>query len=129
MLKLDRRNFIAGSGAIAVLGITGASGAPSRNIGFVISTTVHGDHIFSFLQALEDNGFTIDGNHVQFFPGSAHGKYGGTHQEIHDHAKTHADNGVDLIVAAGGLVSAAAVAQAIDEHDKTRGKSAKTKFV
>jgi hypothetical protein len=117
MLKLDRRTFIAGSGTIAVLGPTGIAAASPIKIGFVISTRVHGDHILSFLQALADNQFTIDENNVQFLPGSAHGRYGAAHQYLYNHAKDHINSGVNLIVAAGGLVSAVAVAKAINDYN------------
>jgi hypothetical protein len=112
-MKQDRRDFIKASTAIGILSVKGASAqAPPVPIGFVVSTRDHADHIACFLQALEDAGYGIETKKQRLFWRSAEGKYGSSHKELYDHAKKHIKKGVTLIVAAGGLVSAGAVAQA-----------------
>jgi hypothetical protein len=124
-MKKERRAFIKASTAIGVLGITGigAAAASQKKIGFVVSTRDHAEHIACFLQALEDNSYGMDTNKVQFFWESAEGKYGRNHKQLYNRATKHVNRNVDLIVAAGGLTSAIAVAQAIQDAGSS------TKFV
>jgi hypothetical protein len=121
-MKKDRRDFIKASAAIGMFGVTEASAQTPKKIGFVVSTRDNTNHVLSFMQALEDRGWS-GSDKVRFFWESAEGAYGSSHTELPDHAKKHIDRGVDLIVAAGGLMSAIAVAQVL------RNRSSSIKFV
>jgi hypothetical protein len=120
-MRESRRDFIKTSAAFGVLTVTKATAEPGspaaavarKKIGLVVSTKKRDGHIAAFKQALTDNRWdTVNP------PLFANGKYGPTHQELKNHAKTHIGN-VDLVAAAGGLPAAVAVATAIKELGAT----------
>jgi hypothetical protein len=113
----SRRDFIALSAAAGagILTVTKAAAqTATKKIGFVVSTRDMPGHAASFLQALDDAGWETGSKKATVFWASADGKYGGTHDELQKHAQKHIGRGVDMIVAAGGLMTAIAVAKACD---------------
>jgi hypothetical protein len=56
---------------------------------------------------------------------SARGKYGSAHSDLKNHAKKHIGKNVDMIVSAGGLPTATAVATAIKENEADTGADKK----
>jgi hypothetical protein len=124
-MKESRRDFIKTSAALGVLSVTKASAqaalqpAVAKTIGFVVSTKDKANHIAAFLQALNDGGWEAAGQKASVFWLSAEGEYGPMHDELKNHAKRHLARNVNMIVAAGGLPAAVAVAAAIDENNAT----------
>lgn len=117
-MKANRRDFIKTSVAFGVLGVTktGAHAAsPPTKIGFVVSTRDQPNHLLAFLQALNDAGWGPITNKTTFSWASADGRYGSTHDDLQTLAKKHIRiHGVNMIVAAGGLMTAIGVAKALD---------------
>jgi hypothetical protein len=123
-MKKSRRDFIKTSTAIGVLGIPEASAQPrsqavaavAKKIGFVVSTRDQPNHLLSFLQGLNDKGWgPTAAKKATLFWASADGQYGSAHDVLQNHAKKHIrQHNVDMIVAAGGLITAIAVAKAVD---------------
>jgi hypothetical protein len=114
-MEKSRRDFIAGSAAAGVVGVTEASAQPARRtmppdakIGVLHTTTFGNDgQEKAFLQALKDNGVIRN-------PGDIARRVAlGNYANLDRFAKQLINLPVDLIVAAGGLVSAVAVAQAL----------------
>jgi biopolymer transport protein ExbD len=121
LMKTSRRDFVKVSTAVGMFGITETASATAANakakIGFVVSTKDHPDHLLCFLNGLQAGQWGTSTNPVKFFWASADGKYGSTHLELYNHALKHIEvHQVDTIVAAGGLPSAIAVAQAIAKY-------------
>src|SRR5438445_381812 len=135
-MKATRRDFIHTSAAFGVLSVTKADAQPAtapaagtqaavasaKNIGVVISTRDQPNHLMAFLQALNDQGWgTGAAKKAAFSWASADGHYGLNHKELHNHTKKHLRrHGVHLIVAAGGLTSAMAVAEALNDATITK---------
>jgi hypothetical protein len=120
-MKKSRRSFIKMSGALGVLSVTKASAlfaAPPvlKTIGFVVSTPIQPIHLAAFEQALDEKGWQTAAQRALVDPDSAEGKYGPNHNELKNIAKGHIDQKVDLIVAAGGLPAAVAVAAAVQAN-------------
>jgi hypothetical protein len=128
-MKASRRDFIKASTAIGMAGITqtaaaaAAKAAAKAKIGFVVSTSDQPDHIRCFLRGLQDNQeWGTATKPIKFYWASANGKYGGGRKELYRHAMKHMVNHqVNMIVAAGGLASAIAVAQAVDKYAHDHG--------
>jgi hypothetical protein len=133
-MEKTRRDFITTSAAWGVLSVskasaaeqcvgTGSTSSPSnftKTIGFVVSTRDHLNHQFSFLRALADYGWAPNispatvNNRARFVWASADGRYGPSHDELHNLAKKHVlQDRVDMIVSAGGLMTAIAVSKAL----------------
>jgi hypothetical protein len=125
-MKKSRRDFIKTSTAIGMLGVTEASAQPvtptaAKKIGFVVSTRDQPNHLLAFLQGLQSPtangpgwGPTLSKKATLFWL-SADGQYGSAHDELENHAKKHIrQHKVDMIVAAGGLTAAIAVAKALN---------------
>ena len=118
-MKKSRRDFITGSAAISVISVTQASAQRARRalpanlvIGLLHSTTYGGDQANAFWQALNDNGGWTPTNVQLKEPPGGQGK--GNYEKLQRLAKQLIKvPGMYLIVAAGGLVSAVAVAQAL----------------
>jgi hypothetical protein len=89
----------------------------AMKIGFVLSTRDHPHHVLAFVQALRDKGWEPKGrNKVSIVWASAHGKYGSAHDAIENLANKHIrHHKVDMIVAAGGLMTAIGVAKLLDK--------------
>jgi hypothetical protein len=117
----SRRAFIKTSAALGVLSVTKASGvfaaAPVlKTIGFVVSTPIQPNHLAAFEQALDANGWQTATRRALVDPDSAGSKYGPAHNELRNISQTYIEQGVDLIVAAGGLPAAIAVATAVNNN-------------
>jgi hypothetical protein len=125
-MKASRRNFIHTSAAFGVLSVTKAGAQPAtrarpltasaKKIGFVVSTRDQPNHLLSFLQALSDKGWgPTAAKKASLFWASADGQYGSAHDALQKHAKKHIrQHKVDMIVAAGGLMTAIAVAKSLN---------------
>jgi hypothetical protein len=134
-MKKSRRDFIRTSAALGVLSITTDASADcpnpaqgtscsvpsgaSKTIGFVVSTRDQPDHLLVFLRALSDSGWGQAGsgasNTVTLLWASADGRYGSSHNELQNYTKKLVRiHNVDMIVAAGGLTAAVAVAKALN---------------
>jgi len=107
-----------------VLSVTKASAvfatpAVLKTIGTVVSTPIQPTLLAAFEQALDDNGWQTATNRALVDPDSAGSKYGlssSGHTELKDIAQSDIDQKVDLIVAAGGLPAAVAVATAVNNN-------------
>jgi hypothetical protein len=109
----SRRDFIQTSVAFGVLTITKATAEPARKrIALVVSTKKKDNHIEAFKQALRDKNWNTSTP-----PLFADDKYGPAHNELKRLTNRHITNGVDLIVAAGGLPTAVAVATVVNSND------------
>lgn len=114
-MKKSRRAFIKR------LSVTKASrvlaAAPVlRTIGFVVSTPIQPNHLAAFEQALDANGWQTATKRALVEPDSAGSKYGSAHNELRNMSQAYIEQGVDLIVAAGGLPAAVAVATAVNDN-------------
>jgi hypothetical protein len=121
-MTVNRRDFITASAALGVLSLTKGSAQSQavvrKKIGFVVSTKYEPSHEIAFLQGLMSKGWQAADKKATFRWLSAEGKYG--HGARANTLKTHARNlrgQVDLIVTAGGLAAAAAVAQRLTEDN------------
>jgi len=107
-----------------VLSVTKASAvfatpAVLKTIGTVVSTPIQPNHLAAFEQALDANGWQTATKRALVDPDSAGSKYGlssSGHTELKDIAQSDIDQKVDLIVAAGGLPAAVAVATAVNNN-------------
>jgi hypothetical protein len=120
-MKKSRRTFIKASAALGALSVMKASGvfaaAPVlKTIGFVVSTPIQPSHLAAFEQALDANGWQTATQRALVDPDSAGGTYGPARNELKKIAQGHIDQRVDLIVAAGGLPAAVAVAAAVKSN-------------
>jgi hypothetical protein len=120
-MKKSRRDFIQASVAFGVLTVTKATAQPgspaagpiiTKRIALVVSTKKKDNHIAAFKQALRDKNWNTPTP-----PLFADDKYGPTHNELKRLTNRHITNGVDLIVAAGGLPTAVAVATVVNIND------------
>jgi hypothetical protein len=119
-MKKTRRDFIAASAGMGMLSVTKAAAQPvTKKIGFVVSTADRPNHIAAFMQALDDAGWQTAAKKTAMFWASAGGKYGSAHYELQNHAAKLIARGVDMIVAAGGLMTAIAAAKACDAAKAT----------
>lgn len=110
-MKKSRRAFIKR------LSVRKASGAPVlKTIGFVVSTPIRPNHLAAFEQALDANGWQTPTKRALVDPDSAGSKYGSAHNELRNISEAYIEQGVDLIVAAGGLPAAVAVATAVNNN-------------
>jgi hypothetical protein len=112
-MKESRRDFVKTSIAFGTLMVTKAIAAPATKlIGFLMSTKHKDKHENAFLQALSDKGW--DSHKIHFDPKFADDDYNvGNNQTLKNLAKQHIANNADLIVSAGGLPTATAVASAV----------------
>jgi hypothetical protein len=90
-----------------------------KTIGFTVSTPIRPNHLAAFEQALDANGWQTPTKRALVDPDSAVSKYGSAHNELKNIAQGYVEQGVDLIVAAGGLPAAIAVANAVNENPTT----------
>jgi hypothetical protein len=112
-MNKSRRDFIAASAGMGILSVTKAAAqATTKRIGFVVSTADMPGHVASFLQGLDDAGWQTATKKATVVWASAGGKYGSGHDDLQKHAAKHILRGVDVIVAAGGLMTAIAAAKA-----------------
>jgi hypothetical protein len=119
-MKKSRRDFIAASAGMGMLSVTKAAAQTvTKKIGFVVSTADKASHIAAFMQGLDDAGWQTTTKKAAMFWASAGGKYGSAHYELQNHAARHIARGVDMIVAAGGLMTAVAAAKACDAAKAT----------
>jgi len=122
-MKKGHKDSIKKSARIGALAQSGLAAkkkaAATKKIGFVVSTRDQPYHLLAFLQALKDQGWGPTKAKVVW--ASADGRYGSARDELQNHAKKHIRrNNVDMIVAAGGLTTAIAVAKAIDAVGQPR---------
>jgi hypothetical protein len=120
-MKKSRRTFIKASAALGALSVMKPSGvfaaAPVlKTVGFVVSTPIQPKHLAAFEQALDANGWQTASQRALVDPDSAGGAYGPAHNELKKIAQGHIDLKADLIVAAGGLPAAVAVAAAVKSN-------------
>jgi hypothetical protein len=109
-MKKRRRAFIKkASGVFAAAPVL-------KTIGFVVSTPIQPNHLAAFEQALDASGWQTATQRALVDPDSAGSKYGPAHNELKQKAQGLIDQGVDLIVAAGGLPAAVAVAAAVNNN-------------
>lgn len=121
-MKESRRDFIKTSTAAWVLTVTKATAQPAspatatvkKKIGFLVSTQERMKHDNAFSQALSDNNWPV--NSREFKPLSANDDYGPGDNTLKALANVHVAKHVDLIVAAGGLPTAVAVASVVDNN-------------
>jgi hypothetical protein len=122
-MKKSRRTFIKASaalGALSVMKVSGAFAAPVlKTIGFVVSTPIQPRHLAAFEQALGMNGWQTATQRALVDPDSAGSKYGPAQHELRNISQAFIEQGVDLIVAAGGLPAAIAVATAVNNNPTT----------
>jgi hypothetical protein len=131
-MKKSRRDFIAGSAAMGVIGVTEASAQPARKttaqrgrralpanptVGVLHSTTFDAgdDQGKAFLQGLSANGVTLSPADLNRRTRQARGDYGDGALE-HLAVELITREGVNLMVAAGGLVSGRAAAVACGNY-------------
>jgi hypothetical protein len=113
-MKQSRRNFGTTSIAFGIATVTKVGAQPflftpaTWKIGFLVSTKDKAKHDAAFKQVFTDNGFSID-----FKPLSGQDDYDTTDFTLKQLANQHIAGKVDLIVAAGGLPTADAVASAV----------------
>lgn len=118
-MKGSRRDFVKTSIAFGTLAVTKASAQPGtptvvdkKLIGFLVSTNKKDKHDNAFEKALSQKGW--DSTKIKFAPKSAKDDYNvGNNQELKNLAGQHIADKADLIVAAGGLPTATAVASAV----------------
>jgi len=120
-MKKSRRTFIKGSAALGALSVVRASGVFAeppilKTIGFVVSTPIQPLHLAAFEQALLANGWQSATKRALVDPDSAGSKYGAGRNELRNIAQRYIEQGVDLIVAAGGVPAAIAVATAVNNN-------------
>jgi hypothetical protein len=121
-MKESRRDFVGTSIAFGMLSVTKVIAQPGsraavskKNIGFLVSTKLRDKHDNAFQQALSTQGW--DSNKVQYDWQHADDNYNiSPNQTLKDLAGQHITKKADLIVSAGGLPTATAVAYAVTTY-------------
>jgi hypothetical protein len=128
-MKESRRDFVKTSIAFWTLTVTktiaqpGSPATTTKTIGFLVSTKEKDKHDAAFQQALTDDNWTS--NTYDFKPLSASDDYDVTNNNtLKTLARLHITK-VDLIVAAGGLPTATAVAWAVTNYMPNSGEPSK----
>jgi len=107
-MKQSRRNFATTSIAFGIATVTKVGAQTTWKIGFLVSTKKKDEHDNAFKQVFTDNHFNIN-----FMPLRADDDYDTSETTLKKLANQHIAGKVDLIVAAGGLPTADAVAYAV----------------